>query len=96
MNRMALRNKKIAESKIYRDESWPPQDNKEMCFAQGKPAVNAEDPDCKVIKTRWPNGVVDRWTTATNEVIRTWPDGKEESFIFESKEHTKPVIANQR
>ena len=89
---MAELNNKIAESKIYRDESWPPQDNIEMCHAQGKPAINADDPECKVIRTVWPNGVVDDHWLFTHEVVCTWPDGKRERFRHYTPEHISPVL----
>ena len=70
-------------------------DNIEMCHAQGKPAINADDPECKVIRTVWPNGVIDRLTVATDQVTRTWPDGKQESFEHNSPEDILPVVPGQ-
>ena len=92
MNRIAERNKKIAESKATTFKLAAPINNIEMCHAQGVPAVNAEDSECNVIRTTWPNGVVDRLTVSTGQVTRIWPDGKEDSFESDSPEDNKPEL----
>ena len=88
MNRMAERNKKIAESKATELDLPDTIDGVRMCHAQGKPAIYLLDSDDKTIRTEWPNGVVDDLTLATNQVERTWPNGKVESFEKNSKRHT--------
>ncbi len=65
--------------------------NIEMCHEQGNPAINADDPECKVIRIVWPNWVIDRLTVATDQVTRTWPDGRVETFACDSEADTSPA-----
>ena len=90
---MAARNKSLAVSKIGIDDSFPDQDNIEMCHAQGKPAIIFADDEGKVIRTTWPNGMVDHKIVATGMVTRIWPDGREECFDYNNKRNTRQVIS---
>ena len=88
MNRKAARNKRIVKSKASELDLPDTIDGVKMCHAQGKPAIYLLDSVDKVIRTEWPNGVVDDLTLATDQVVRTWPDGKQESFESNSKRDT--------
>ncbi len=55
------------------------EDNREICFEQGKPCVYAPDDEPGIIMTEWPNGVIDRWCLETNTETRHWPDGTTET-----------------
>ena len=51
------------------------EDNREMCFEQGKACVYEAEDDPETIVTEWPNGVTERSCTRTGTKTRTWPDG---------------------
>lgn len=55
------------------------EDNREVCFEQGKPCIYEPEEEHGVIVTEWPNGVVDRYTVATGTRTRCWPDGTEDT-----------------
>ncbi len=55
------------------------EDNREICFEQGKPCVYAPDDEPGIIMTEWPNSVIDRWCLETNTETRHWPDGTTET-----------------
>ena len=51
------------------------EDNREICFEQGKPCVFQPDAEPGIMVTEWPNGVIDRWWPETDTRTRQWPDG---------------------
>ena len=56
------------------------EDNRDICFEQGKPCVYQDEDQPDHIITEWPNGVVDTKDLATGNVIRVWPDGRSEAL----------------
>ena len=51
------------------------EDNREICFEQGKPCIYEDEDRPGHIITEWPNGVTDTADIGTNTTIRVWPDG---------------------
>ena len=55
------------------------EDNREICFEQGKPCVYEPEDQPGVILTEWPNGTVDSHDLDAGTTTRRWPDGTEET-----------------
>ena len=55
------------------------EDNREICFEQGKACVYEPEDEPGIIVTEWPNGVVDRHHIEEKTRIRHWPDGTTEN-----------------
>ena len=51
------------------------EDNREICFEQGKPCIYEDEDQADSIVTEWPNGVIDTKDMKTGTTIRAWPDG---------------------
>ena len=66
------------------------EDNREICFEQGKPCVYQDEDRPDHIITEWPNGVVDTKDLATDSVVRRWPDGQSEALTGQT---TVPHVA---
>ena len=56
------------------------EDNREICFEQGKPCIYEDEDRPGQIITEWPNGVTDTADIRTDTTIRVWPDGSEETL----------------
>ena len=56
------------------------EDNRDICFEQGKPCVYQDEDQPDHIITEWPNGVVDTKDLVTGNVVREWPDGRSEAL----------------
>ena len=71
----------MSEAQGPEDEWLVPavEDNRQMCFEQGKACVYEPDDERGIIVTEWPNGVVDRTCLRTKTTTRRWPDGSEET-----------------
>lgn len=71
----------IAMKEASRTELIVPdvEDNHEICFEQGKPCVCEPDDEPEVIRTDWPNGVIDHWDEETDTETRHSPDGTTET-----------------
>ena len=54
------------------------EDNRKICFEQGKACVYEPEDEPGIIVTEWPNGVVDRHHLEGKTRIRHWPDGTTE------------------
>jgi len=61
-----------------------PEDNRAICFEQGKPCVSEPDDEPGTIVTEWPNGVIDRWWLETDTRTRQLPDGTPETAPAET------------
>ena len=69
-------------------------DNRELCFSQGKPCIYLCEDDDDILVTEWPNGVTERKSRTTHEVVRTWPDGQVDRFAAGSTDDRRfPHIA---
>lgn len=54
--------------------------DRDICFSQGKAYVYRLDPpDSDIIRTEWPNGVIDDHRIGENTCTRRWPDNKVET-----------------
>lgn len=51
------------------------EDNRRICFEQGKACVCEPENEPGIIVSEWPNGVVDRHHLDEQTRIRHWPDG---------------------
>ena len=55
------------------------EDNREICFEQGKPCVYEPEDRPGMIVTEWPNGTIDAHDLTAETVTREWPDGTKET-----------------
>ena len=55
------------------------EDNRELCFRQGKACVYEPKEEHGIIVAEWPNGVVDRFDVQGKTRTRHWPDGTTET-----------------
>ena len=55
------------------------EDNRQMCFEQGKACVYMPDEEGGIILTEWPNGTVDSHDLGAETTTRRWPDGAQET-----------------
>ncbi len=60
------------------------EDNRQICFEQGKPCIYQDEHDPDQIITEWPNGVIDTKKLQTGTTVRRWPDGETEALTGEA------------
>ena len=73
-------------TELKKSRSRPDIDSREVCFSQGKPCIYESETDPKFLVTEWPNGVIQHEDTLTQTVVRSWPDGRKETFTAGSTE----------
>ena len=56
------------------------EDNRRMCFEQGKACIFQSESEPDTIVTEWPNGTVDRHNLLARTRTRRWPDGSSDKI----------------
>ena len=72
------------------------EDNREICFEQGKPCIYQDEDHPDHIITEWPNGVMDTKDLVTATTVRRWPDGQTEKLTGERLEQPQEAASRTR
>ena len=69
----------VNEDRVIENLDHLTEDNREICFEQGKPCIYQDEDNAEHIITEWPNGVVDTKDLVNATTVRRWPNGESET-----------------